>query len=128
MNSFSAQSIFHLPSYMKCHSSLHSITQNKRLLLVNHNYGCLILLTQKMKPNIVVSFHQYLSMLALLFLIRLFGHLFSMCYTFHGATIRFHGTSNRNNSRTLQWNSSGLIFHLKIDAVFYSCIISSFIS
>ena len=36
----------------------------------------------------------------------------------------FHGTSNRDDYRTVQWNSSGPSFHLKIDAIFYSCIIS----
>ena len=39
----------------------------------------------------------------------------------------FHGTSNCDNKKTAQWNSSGPSFHLKIDAVFNSCIISSFI-
>ena len=34
----------------------------------------------------------------------------------------FHGMSNRNTYRILQWNSSGPIFHLKIDAIFYLCI------
>ena len=36
----------------------------------------------------------------------------------------FHETSNRDDNRTVQWNSSGPSFHLKIDAIFYSCIIS----
>ena len=39
----------------------------------------------------------------------------------------FRGTSNRDDNRTAQRNSSEAGFHLKIDAVFYSCIISSFI-
>ena len=29
----------------------------------------------------------------------------------------FHGTSNRGDYRTVQWNSSGLAIHLKIDAL-----------
>ena len=34
----------------------------------------------------------------------------------------FHGTPDRDNYRTSQWNSSRLCFHLEIDDVFYSCI------
>ena len=34
----------------------------------------------------------------------------------------FHGTSDRDNYRTGQWNSSRLCFHLEIDDFFYSCI------
>ena len=30
----------------------------------------------------------------------------------------FHGTTNRDDYRIAQWNSSGPGFHLKIDAVF----------
>ena len=33
-----------------------------------------------------------------------------------------HGTPNRDDSRAAQWNSLGPGFHLKIDAIFYSCI------
>ena len=39
----------------------------------------------------------------------------------------FHETSNKDDNRTAQWNSSVPGFYLKIDATFYSCIISSFI-
>ena len=34
----------------------------------------------------------------------------------------FHGTSNRDNYRTVQWNSSEPGLHLKNDVSFYSCI------
>ena len=62
--------------------------------------------------------------LVLLFCTWMFGHLFSMCYTFHGASI-WHISWNVKQ-RATQWNFSGSGFHLKIDAVFYSCIILSF--
>ena len=34
----------------------------------------------------------------------------------------FHGTSNRDGYRIVQWNSSESSFHLKINSFFYSCI------
>ena len=34
----------------------------------------------------------------------------------------FHGTSNREDYRIVQWNSSGPGFHLKIDPFFDLCI------
>ena len=34
----------------------------------------------------------------------------------------FHGTSNKDDYRTAQWNSWGPCFHLEIDDVFYLCI------
>ena len=52
-----------------------------------------------------------------------------MCYAFHERQCStFDETSNKDDNRTAHWNSSGPGFYLKIDAVFYSCIISSFIS
>ena len=45
-DSFSAQSIFHSPSYMKCYYSFQTIKQNK-IQLVSNSCGCLILLVQK---------------------------------------------------------------------------------
>ena len=50
-------------------------------------------------------------MLVLLFCTRLFGHLFSVCYTFR-----------TGNYKTFRWNSLELCFHSEIDTVFYSCI------
>ena len=43
--------------------------------------------------------------------------------TFHGTSKynTFHGMSNRDDHRAVQWNSS-MIFYLKIDVFFYSCI------
>ena len=38
---------FSLPSYTKCHSSLWTTKQNKSLLLVKNNCGCLIVLASK---------------------------------------------------------------------------------
>ena len=34
----------------------------------------------------------------------------------------FHGMTNRDDYRTIQWNTSGPGFLLKIDAFLYSCI------
>ena len=55
-DSFSAQSIFHSPSYTKCDSSFRTIKQNKSLLLVKNDCGCLILLAQK-RSSQVAWFH-----------------------------------------------------------------------
>ena len=61
--------------------------------------------------SFLVSFNYYISTLVLLFCTRLFGHLFSMCYTFE-----------TDDYKTAQWNSLEPCFHLEIDTVFYSCI------
>ena len=55
-DSFSAQSIFHSTSYTKCHSSFRTIKQNRSLLLVKNNCGCLMLLAQK-RSSQVAWFH-----------------------------------------------------------------------
>ena len=59
----------------------------------------------------LVPFNKNISMLVLLFCTRLFGHLFSMCYTFQ-----------TDDYKTARWNSLEPCFHLEIDTVFYSCI------
>ena len=68
----------------------------------------------------LVSIKQYISTLVLLFyfnftftfvLVRLFGHLFSMCYTFQ-----------TDDYKTARCNSLEPCFYLEIDTVFYSCI------
>ena len=53
-------------------------------------------------------------MLVLLFCTWIFG-----CYAFHKRQYStFHGTSNRGDYRTVQWNSSGPVIHLTMDAFF----------
>ena len=42
----------------------------------------------------------------------MFGHLFIFFKEHHFSML--HGTSNRDDYRTVQWNSSGPSFHLKI--------------
>ena len=61
--------------------------------------------------SFLVSFNYYISTLVLLFCTRLFGHLFSMCYTFQ-----------TDNYKTARCNSLEPCLHLEIDAVFYSCV------
>ena len=50
------RSIFRSPSYTKSYSSFQTTKQNKNLLLVKNNRGCLILLAWK-KSSQVVWFH-----------------------------------------------------------------------
>ena len=57
----------------------------------------------------LVPFNKNISMLVLLFCTRLFGHLFSMCYTFQ--TDHYKNWYNYKN-----W------YYIEIDTVFYSCI------
>ena len=93
------------------HSSFRTIKQNKSLLLVNNN-GCLILSTQK-KSSQVVWFHSTSIFQRLFFYYLLeWVAIYFQCYAFHGASIysTFHETSNRDDYRTVQWNSSGLSF------------------
>ena len=111
---------------MKCHSSLHSIKQSKSLLLVNHSNGCLTLLAQKY-CNQVPWFHSIsiFQRLHFYFVLDCLAIYFECIILFMELQYgMFHGMSNRDSSRTAQWNSSGRSFHLKIDAIFYSCIIS----
>ena len=58
----------------------------------------------------LVSFNQYISTLVFLFCTRLFGYLFSMCYTFQ-----------TDDYKTARCNSLEPCFYLEIDTVFYSC-------
>ena len=61
-------------------------------------------------------FNEYLSMLVLLFRTRMFSHLFSMlCFSLNVIRARLMEQTNRDDHRTVQWNSSRLGFHLKID-------------
>ena len=111
-------------------SVLQTIKQNKSFLLVNHNYDCVILLAQK-KCSQVVWFHST-SIFQRLYFYFMFDCLV-ICFQcvilfMEHQYSTFHETSNKDDNRTAQWNSSGPGFYLKIDAVFYSCIISSFIS
>ena len=55
-------------------------------------------------------------MLVLLFRTRMFSHLFSMlCFSLNVIRARLMEQTNRDDHRTVQWNSSRLGFHLKID-------------
>ena len=63
---FSAQSIFHSPSYMKFHSTFRPFKQNKREL-VSNNWLFDTFSTKKSSQVVVVLFNLYLSMLVLLF-------------------------------------------------------------
>ena len=55
-------------------------------------------------------------MLVLLFRTRMFNHLFSMlCFSLNVIRARLMEQTNRDDHRTVQWNSSRLGFHLKID-------------
>ena len=102
IHSFSAQYIFHSPSCTKCNSSLQTIKQNKIVLLV--------------KTKAKAFYYFVLDYFTIYFQCVIFflEHQYST----------FHGMPNRDNNGTAQWNSSEPGFHLKIDAAFYSCIIS----
>ena len=93
------------------HSSFRTIKQNKSLLLVNSN-GCLILLAQQ-KSSQVVWFHST-SIFHRLFFYYLLEctAIYFQCFAFHGASIynTFYETSNRDDYRTVQWNSLGPSF------------------
>ena len=111
---------------MKWHSSLHWIKENKYLLLTNHSNSCLTLLAQTFCSQ-VPWFHSIsiFQRLHFYFVLDCLAIYFECIILFMELQYgMFHGMSNRDSSRTAQWNSSGRGFHLKIDAIFYSCIIS----
>ena len=119
------QSIFHLASYMKCHSSLRTIKQNNSLLLVKNKCGCLILLVSN-NCSEVAWFHStsifqrlyfYLILDCLIIYFQCASYTFSWLANI--ARLMEHQT---DDYRTVKWNSLVSCFHIETDPVFYSRI------
>ena len=95
-DSVSAQSISHSPSNTKCHSSFQTVKQNKNLLLVNNNFGCLVLFAQE-KSGQVTWFHStsIFQRLYLYFLHECLAIYFHVILFIERQYSTFHGTSNK---------------------------------
>ena len=99
------------PQYTNFQSSFQTSNQNKSLLLVTNN-DCLILLAPK-KSSQVVWFHStsIFQRLFFCYLLKCVA-IYFQCYAFHEVSIcsAYHETSNRDDYRTVQWNSLGPSF------------------
>ena len=117
------QSIFHLPSYTKCYSSLRTIEQNRSLLLVKNKCGCLILLVSKNCSKVAwfhsTSIFQRLYSYFVFDCLIIYFQCASYTFSWHANIARLmeHQT---DDYRTASWNSLVPCFHLEIDCFLFT--------